>query len=466
MNDIVIDYTNIFQEIIGEENGITEEAITALNNRAKDIHKDLVARRKSGDKPFYDLPYEMEKTNKLIRAAKQIQKQFTTFVVLGIGGSALGTTALLTALGHPIHNNLTSNKRNGACRLLVADNIDPDEFSALLSSLKISDTVFNVVSKSGSTAETMSQFMIVQKLLEKKLGEKWKKHIIVTTDANSGTLRNIADKFKLKSFVVPDAIGGRFTVLTPVCLLPAAAAGLDVIGLLKGAARMDKRCSKAEIRKNPAYLFASIHYLLDTTRGKKITVMLPYSYRLKDVSDWFRQLWAESLGKKVDVDGNHVHLGQTPVNALGATDQHSQIQLYVEGPFDKLVCFLETEKFNADVTIPEGFEDHPGISYLSGHTMANLLMTEKSGTEHALVINHRPNMTIRLPEVNANSVGQLLYMLEVSTAFAGGLYRVNAFDQPGVEFGKQYAYAVMGKQGFEKKKAEFEQTKLPPRKVL
>ncbi|MDH5510220.1 MAG: glucose-6-phosphate isomerase [Nitrospinota bacterium] len=455
MNDLILDYTNVMSAAVGEENGLTDEEISSLSSRTKQIHEDLASRRASGDKPFYDLPYKKEEAKKLQRAAGALAKNFQNFVVLGIGGSALGTTAMMTALAHPMHNSLSAKKRTGA-RLYVADNIDPDQFSALLETISLKDTVFNVVSKSGATAETMSQFMIVYDLLKARMGNEWKKHVIATTDPKSGILRRIADKYRLKTFEVPLGVGGRFTALTPVCMLPAAAAGLDITAMLEGAAAMDARCRSASLKENPAYLFAAIHYLMDTSKGKKMTVMMPYSHRLMDVADWFRQLWAESLGKKQDFDGNTIFAGQTPIKALGATDQHSQVQLYVEGPHDKLVCFLETEKIQSQLTIPPVFGDEPALAYLGGATMNRLLAVEKDGTEYALTVNKRPNMTIRLPKVDAHSLGQLLYMLEVATAFAGGLYRVDAFDQPGVEFGKNYAYAMMGRQGYEELKAEIE----------
>ncbi|MDH5638811.1 MAG: glucose-6-phosphate isomerase [Nitrospinota bacterium] len=465
MSDLILDYTNVMSAAVGEDNGLTDEEISALAPRAKQIHEELASLRASGDKPFYDLPYKKEEAKKLKRAAGALAKNFQNFVVLGIGGSALGTTAMMTALAHPRHNNLSARKRTGA-RLYVADNIDPDEFSALLETLSLKDTVFNVVSKSGATAETMSQFMIVYDLLKARMGKEWKKHVIATTDPKNGILRRIADKYRLKTFEVPLGVGGRFTALTPVCMLPAAAAGLDITAMLEGAAAMDARCKSASLKENPAYLFAAIHYLMDTSKGKKMTVMMPYSYRLKDVADWFRQLWAESLGKKQDFDGNPIYAGQTPIKALGATDQHSQVQLYVEGPHDKLVCFLETEKIDSQLTIPPVFGDEPELEYLGGATMNHLYAVEKDGTEYALTVNKRPNMTIRLPQVDAHSLGQLLYMLEVATAFAGGLYRVDAFDQPGVEFGKKYAYAMMGRKGYEKLKKEIESGEKKSRRTV
>jgi len=456
MNDIVIDYTNVMASAVGIENGLTGEHLAALNVTAADIHAGLASRRKGGELPFYDLPYRIEEAKEIRSAAKKIREQFSTMVVLGIGGSALGTTALFSALRHTLHNSLPAGKRGGV-RLLMLDNIDPDWLSEILSTLKLGETVFNVISKSGATAETSSQFLIALEILKKKLGpNKWRKHVIITTDARKGTLRPIAEEFNLKTFAVPDGVGGRFTAFTPVSLLPAAAAGIDIMELLEGAARMDKRCLEPDITKNPAYLFAAVHYMLDTTRAKKMAVMMPYSNKLYYVADWFRQMWAESLGKARDNDGNPVHVGQTPIKALGATDQHSQVQLYVEGPYDKVVTFLEVERFAKEVHIPQEFPNVPELAYLAGHTLNELIAVERRGTEYALTKNRRPNLTIKLPAVTPHSVGQLLYMLEVSTAFAGGLYRINAFDQPGVEFGKDYAYAMFGKKGYEGKKKELE----------
>ncbi|VAX17003.1 Glucose-6-phosphate isomerase [hydrothermal vent metagenome] len=465
MSDMVIDYSCVMAEAVGQENGISEESLTALQKRASGIHRKLALKRKSGKLPFYELPYKTAEAKKIVSAAKRIGKNFTTMVVLGIGGSALGTTALFNALRHCRHNSLPPKKRGGM-KVYVADNIDPDSFAELLSTLKLKETVFNVISKSGSTAETMAQFMIVTDLLKRKIGRGWKKHLVLTTDVKAGALRKIADENRLKTFIVPEGVGGRFTVFTPVSLLPAACAGIDILALLDGAQAMDKRCASRDILKNPAYLFASVNFLLDTTKAKKMIVMMPYSGKLYSVADWFRQMWAESLGKRRDYDGNPVFVGQTPIKALGATDQHSQVQLYVEGPFDKVFCFLEVGEFSQDVAIPEEFKELPGVSYLGGHTLARLLNTEKRGTQYALTKNNRPSMTIKLGEVNAHWLGQLLYMLEVATAFAGGLYRVDPFDQPGVEFGKEYAYAMLGRRGFEEKRREFEKEKSEGRREV
>ncbi|MBI4377666.1 MAG: glucose-6-phosphate isomerase [Nitrospinae bacterium] len=451
MHDITIHYSNMLSDKVGKEHGLSLNDLDSLQPVASNIHKLLRSKREKGELPFYDLPYQ--DVTEILNYAAYIKDRFENFVVLGIGGSALGTIALQTALNNSQYNLLSKSERNGCPRLFVADNIDPVQFAEMLSILDMDKTLFNVVTKSGTTAETMSQFMIVYDRIKKLKGDRWKENIVVTTDKAKGVLRKIAYELGLKSFIVPDGVGGRFSVFTPVGLLPAAVAGIDIKGLLKGAALMDERCREDSIIDNPAYLYASLLYLSDTKKGKKITVMIPYSYALKDISDWFRQLWAESLGKKYSLNGEVVNVGQTPVKALGVTDQHSQIQLYVEGPFDKVVTFLKVEEFKVRMGIPQnppipplerggkgGFEE---ISYLCGHSLNELINIERDGTEYALTKNNRPNCTIIFPELNPSTIGQVMYMLEVSTAFAGGLYNINPFDQPGVEEGKRFTIEAL-----------------------
>ena len=187
---------------------------------------------------------------------------------------------------------------------------------------------------------------------------------------------------------------------------------------------------------------------MDTQKGKKLSVMMPYSSRLRYVSDWYSQLWAESLGKEVNNNGEKINCGPTPIKALGATDQHSQIQLYNEGPNDKMINFIRVEEFDNVVEIPKIFE-YTGIRYLGGKTINDLLNAEADATKVALVDFERPNVTITLPKVNGYYVAQLLYMFEIQTAIAGELYNINTFNQPGVEQAKSYTYALMGRAGYE-----------------
>ena len=457
---ITLDYNSMVSDFIGE-NGISREEIDALLPKAGQAHESLAKGRKDGAYPFFDLPYQDTSAIKLL--ADDIAKRTENFVLLGIGGSALGPAALHTALNHPHHNLLKRTERGRRPRMFFMDNVDPDAFGSLLEHLNPAKTVFAVITKSGGTAETMAQFMIVRSLMQKALGKReLKDHFVCITDPKDGNLRKIVKSEKYASLEVPPGVGGRFSVFTAVGLLPAAVSGIDIDELLAGAADMDKRTSLRNPLENPAYMSAMLQYFADTRRGKHIAVMMPYSSRLKDVADWFRQIWAESLGKKHDLNGNVVHTGQTPVKALGATDQHSQVQLYMEGPNDKTFTFLRVEKFQRELAIPKLYKDIEGIAYLGGQTMAELIKAEQAATEAALTKAGRPSMTIRIPEVRPFTVGQVLYMLEVSTAFAGGLYGINPFDQPGVEEGKLLTYAMMGRPGFEAKRAELEKKKKKP----
>lgn len=333
------------------------------------------------------------------------------------------------------YNELSKEDRGGYPRLYVVDNVDPERMDALFDVIDIEKTAFNVITKSGSTSETMSQFLIIQDMLKTKLGDKYQDHIIATTDAENGNLIKIAKQEGFKTFFIPRGVGGRFSELTPVGLLPAAVCGIDIEELLAGAAYADELSSVDNVYENMAYMAATLQYLA-MKAGKNISVMMPYADSLKYMADWYAQLWAESLGKRYDLEGKEVFVGQTPVKALGVTDQHSQVQLYTEGPFDKVVTFLGVGEYRKTIEIARGYEDIPAVSFLGGHTLNELIHAEQAATEYALLKAKRLNRTITLPVVNAFTIGQLLYLLEVETAFAGELLNIDAFDQPGVEEGK------------------------------
>jgi glucose-6-phosphate isomerase len=239
---------------------------------------------------------------------------------------------------------------------------------------------------------------------------------------------------------IPPDVGGRFSVLSSVGLLPAALVGIDIEALLAGAADMDERCRSDDVARNPAGVFACLQHAADTELHAPIHVMLSYSDRLYLTADWFRQLWAESLGKD--------NRGPTPVKALGATDQHSQVQLYIEGPFDKTITILAVNDRSNDVPIPKEYPNVGALSYLGGHTLGELLNAERLATAQALAQRGRMNMTIELPVLNAHTMGQLFMMLQIATVYGGALYGVNPFDQPGVELGKELTYGFFGRAGY------------------
>ena len=447
---IRIDFKNMISPTEGADR-ITWLEVEALRERGEAIEADLKARRARGDLPFYDLHYR--DVTPILTYATQARSRFENFVVVGIGGSALGNIALQTALRHPHHNLLPKTGRGGP-RMFFPDNIDPDMVGGLFDAIDPAETLFNVITKSGSTAETMSTFLLVRQALMDAVGDRWREHVVVTTDPQKGDLRQIAREEKLTAFDIPEGVGGRFSVLTPVGLLSAAVSGIDVKALLAGAAGMDTRLKASALDRNPAFVCAALLYLADARKGRHIVVMMPYVQALKDVSDWFRQLWAESLGKRLSLTGEVVHTGQTPVKALGATDQHSQMQLYVEGPQDKVVVFLAVERYGRTLTFPAAYPEKASLGYFAGRTMNELIQAERAATTLALTRRQRPSMTITLPEVGPQTVGELLYLLEAQTLYAGGLYGIDPLDQPGVEAGKEATYALMGRKGFERQREE------------
>jgi glucose-6-phosphate isomerase len=447
---MMLDFGGMMADAVGRQHGLRMEQIEAMSKPFKVVHQNVQQQRRTGGLPFFELPYDQAALKKVLKTARRVIRECEDFVVLGIGGSALGGIALLRALAHPHHNLLPEAKRKGVPRVFFADNIDPEGFSALLDIINLEKTVFNVISKSGGTAETMSQFLTVRDRLIKKLGrKKHAAHIIATTDPEHGHLKALAGEQGYETLSIHPGVGGRFSVLSPVGLLPAAVAGIDIAELLAGARNADRACKKQSLWKNPAALNAALQVLAYTVKKKPISVMMAYSDALRDVADWYRQLWAESLGKRLNVNGQVVHMGPTPVKALGATDQHSQLQLYMEGPFDKVITFLTVGKFRKTVRIPAGFNHMDGVSYLGGHTLNDLMQAEEHATELALTKARRIHTAIRLPEVNPFTVGQLLFLLEVQTLYAGGFLKINPLDQPGVEAGKQFTYGMMGRKGFE-----------------
>ena len=447
---LALNYNNMMSAKLGS-GGITAAHINGMKPRIREAHNNLKQKREDGQPGFFYLPYDVKMREEVRKTAEIINSKFENFVVLGIGGSALGTVALARALKHPFYNMLPADKRKGP-KLFVMDNVDPETCAGLFDIIDLKKTVINIITKSGDTAETISWMKILWGKLENKLGkDKLKDHIVITTDKEKGFLRKLVNRHGFISFAVPDNVGGRFSVFSPVGLLPLASIGVNIDELLKGAAYMDTLTSNDNVWKNPAYMAAVLHYLSDIKFKRNITVMMPYSNALNYISDWFAQLWAESLGKKFSLDGKTVNAGLTPVKALGATDQHSQSQLYMEGPFDKVVTFIRVEKFRQDIAMPSNFNDEESAAYLSGQKMSKLLNTEEKAMEIAMTKNKRANMTITLPEISEFTLGQLIYLLEVETAFMGELYNINAFDQPGVELGKTATYAMMGRKGFKDK---------------
>ncbi|MDR1875023.1 MAG: glucose-6-phosphate isomerase [Synergistaceae bacterium] len=365
-----------------------------------------------------------------------------SIVQVGIGGSALGNLMLHNALLPPYWNELPKVKRN-APRFFMSDNVDPVDNRAIWELLDPQSTAVIVVSKSGSTAETAANFLFFWEKLRDTLGEAAaRERVIVVTDKEKGILRPFVDETGCKSLILPEDVGGRFSVLSCVGLLSAWALGIDCKALLSGAGAMsDLLARNGSILENPAWIMAGLSWL-HLRKNRNVNVLMPYSDALERFGEWFAQLWGESTGK----DGQ----GSTPVRALGSIDQHSQLQLYSSGPDDKLYTILTVKQGQKDIALPAAPEKaFEKLSWLYGKSMDELRNHEAFATAVTLAKMSRPVLTLTLPVLDAWRLGGLIQFYEYVTAMTGYLMKVNPFDQPGVEQGKNYAYGLMGRAGYE-----------------
>ena len=454
MTPITLDFSNMVRERLGVD-GIDPDRLGGdMADGFRAAHEAVESSRRSGEIGFLELPYDL---GGLVRAkdlAERLEGRFENLVIIGIGGSALGARTLRDALLGPLWNERSDEERSGRPRMYILDNVDPDAVSDAIAHLDLRRTLFNVVSKSGSTAETMALYLVVEGLLLEEVGtEKMGEHFVFTTDPENGALRSIADAEGVASLPIPENVGGRFSVLSSAGLFPAALAGVDVAELLTGAARAEEYCRTPVLRENPAGLMATLLHTAHSEAGASIHVMMPYSERLRSFSFWFQQLWAESLGKAHDRSGNVVHSGPTPLPAVGVTDQHAQVQLFIEGPLDKVVIFLALTGSRPDLEIRTHRASVPSASYLGGHTLGQLMDAERLATAEALRRSGRANMTLEMESLDASTLGELFMLTSIATLYAGALYDVNPLDQPGVELGKHLTYGLMGREGFDPPKS-------------
>jgi glucose-6-phosphate isomerase len=449
---IKLAYGRMLRDRLDGQHGLRREELQELSGRFAAIRNEVRTRRGAGEYGFYGL-VDQEPTVRAIKAfAEGLGQAHDHVLVLGIGGSALGTKALLNALRRPEWNEWDDEAREFFPRLTVLENVDPTSVGAALERIDPRRVLVNVISKSGGTAETMAQYLVVRAWLEQALGSAASRHLVFTTDPSRGALREMAQRDHIATLDVPADVGGRFSVLSPVGLLPAALVGIDVDALLAGARRSLERAESDQLLGNPAALYAALHWAADQRHQAGIHVLMPYTDRLREFAQWYRQLWAESLGKRVDRSGRVVHFGPTPVAAVGATDQHSQVQLFMEGPFDKAITFLTVADFGGDVPIPSppGLSDSlpADLAYLPGHTLGELLQAEYQATSSALTRMGRMNCTLRLPDLSAETLGEAIMFFQLATGYAGAWYGIDPFDQPGVELGKRLTYAAMGRPGY------------------
>lgn len=371
---------------------------------------------------------------KIEQVTSKLKNKFQSIVVLGIGGSALGVTATLKALKHLYTNELSANTPP---KLYILDNITPEFIAETLDIIDLKKTLFIVTTKSGTTPETLAQYFYFRELINAKVGtEQARNNFIFITDPSKGTLRQIAINEEIENFEIPSNIGGRFSVLTAVGLVPMALMGVDIRAMISGFKQAQADFQAENETQNQAFDLAYQQYQNYTEGKRNINVLMPYNNKLFSFSDWYRQLLAESIGKAVDLDGNEVHIGITPVNALGVTDQHSQVQLYTEGPDDKLFIILKTKENHPNEqqqiikTTDENFQ------FINNITFKKLLDTEMDATISSLVKYKKPVIEITIEKLTAESLGYLYMFFMLSVGVLGELLNINTYDQPGVELGK------------------------------
>ncbi|NNF39658.1 MAG: glucose-6-phosphate isomerase [Gemmatimonadetes bacterium] len=444
----LLDLNNMLASALSE-GGIAPERLLEggdLHDRFEAAWGAVEARRVAGDLGFLDLPHARESSRAVAELAESFGQWFEDVVILGIGGSGLGAVALREALLGVAWNERGDESRSYFPRLHVLDNPDPRTVEGLLSRLDLRKALFVVISKSGSTAETMAQYLVARERVARVVdADKLRGHFLFVTDPEKGVLRKLAQDEDVPALAVPSNVGGRFSILSPVGLFPAAICGIDIEALLDGAAEMEAACREPAPARNPAGALATLLHSADTEYGQSIHVLMAYADRLRAFTLWFQQLWAESLGK-VKGDGN---VGPTPLPAVGATDQHAQVQLFMEGPRDKVVVFLAVDPPGEDVVIPDVHPDIDALSYLAGHSLGELLDAERKATTEALRRGGRPSITIELGQADAHTLGGLIMLFELATVYAGALYGVDPLDQPGVELGKRLTYGLMGRPGFD-----------------
>ena len=443
---IGFDHINLLAEMVGEPNGVTRQEVEECRPRALEALRSFRIQSEAGTYGFAHLPFQNATIAAIAKYAESVRGSYDTVCLVGIGGSALGSWALDCGLRgpHPVQGAFTTAHP----RLAILDNVDPKFIAQALDTMNPRRTLVVVVAKSGSTAETMGTFLMVRDRLKTK-------RVAVVTSEGKGDLFTLARKEGYPAFYLPENVGGRFSVLSAVGLLPGALIGINIRKLARGAAEMTHHCWQENLDENLASRAALYHYLVWTRKHKTIQVAFPYSSRLWGAAFWFRQLWAESLGKARNRAGAQVHTGQTPVAALGTTDQHSQVQLYIEGPNDKVFTFWAVEKFGEAGRIPKTKVGLDSFDYLAGQSLEKLIQAERRSTAAALTKQGRPNCTFTLQKVDEEHLGAFLQLLEFETAFLGELLDINAFNQEGVELGKKFTFGLMGRKGYEEYAKQF-----------
>ena len=429
-----------------------EHELDYLKQQVKLAHEMIHNKTGAGNDflGWVDLPtdYDKEEFARIKKAAEKIQSDSDVLVVIGIGGSYLGARAAIEMLNHSFYNILDKEDRKTPQVFFVGNSISAPYLNDLMEVIKDKDVSVNVISKSGTTTEPAIAFRIFRKFLEDKYGvEEAKTRIYATTDKEKGALKTLANEEGYESFVIPDDVGGRYSVLTAVGLLPIAVSGINIDDMMQGAQKAQQELSVEDLDKNPAYQYAAVRNIL-YNKGKTIEMLINYEPAVQYFAEWWKQLYGESEGK--DFKGIY------PSSANFSTDLHSLGQYVQEGRRDIFETVLHVEEPKSDWTIEAEEQDLDGLNYLAGKTMDYVNEKAYQGTLLAHTDGQVPNLIVHLPKLDAYTFGYVVYFFEIACAISGYLLGVNPFDQPGVEAYKKNMFALLGKPGFEAEKEELE----------
>lgn len=429
-----------------------EHELTYLRDAVKVAHHSLHEKTGAGNDflGWIELPsnYDKEEFSRIQKAAEKIKADSDVLLVIGIGGSYLGARAAIEMLQHSFYNVLPKEKRSTPQIIFVGNNISSSYMSDVMNLLEGKDFSLNVISKSGTTTEPAIAFRIFRKLLEEKYGvAEARKRIYATTDKARGALKTLANEEGYETFVIPDDVGGRYSVLTAVGLLPIAVSGADIAKMMEGAAQAQEDFSHSELEDNQAYQYAVVRNVL-YNKGKTIEMLINYEPNLQYFSEWWKQLFGESEGKD--------QKGIYPSSANFSTDLHSLGQYVQEGRRDLFETVIKLDKPRRELTIEKEDNDLDGLNYLAGKTIDFVNNKAFEGTMLAHTDGGVPNLIVSIPALDEFTFGYLVYFFEKACAISGYLLGVNPFDQPGVEAYKVNMFALLGKPGYEEKKVELE----------
>jgi len=449
---MIVDFTNVLEENIGKF-GIRKDEIVDNSDFLFRIKENVIRKELSSYYPLVLVDTMQESLGEIKEYANSVRDQFDNLVVVGMGGSVVGNELLHFGLSN-IYANLENEKK-----VFFIDNIDADTNPTLLSNLDLKKTFFNFITKSGSTSETLLNLLLIFDFLKRE-NLDIKKHVLFTTDPEKGFLRTLAKEFCIKAFPIDPLVGGRYSVLSSVGLFSAAFEGFDIEKILYGAQKRKIHFETSNVLEEAALVLPFVQYKLFKERKVNINVLFSYSDSLEYLGKWYEQLLAESIGKKFSKDGDIVNVGITPVVARGAYHQHSTLQLFIEGPYDKLIIFVFPKEKNKDYEIKESeFIQKEDVEFLLNKNYSELLKQEYYATKAALTVAGKPNVSIEVPKIDEESLGELIYFFELEVLSLGEMLNINPVDQPGVELGKKFTHALMNDKKYSEYLSQLEKFK-------